>query len=136
MSRRRPPLLLRLAVVVGAFTFLLGLVGVVLMMLRDDASASAAGPGLGERVRVVDARGNGARRVGVRARWQEGEVHHLEAARPLSSAAGVYLLPPGLVGREIVIEVLDDAGEVQASRTAVPRRAQEIRVEVGTTPER
>jgi len=134
MSRSRPPLLLRLAVVVGAFTLLLGLVGVVLLVLQGDDSASAAGPGLGERVRVVGA--EEALGLTVQARWEEGDVLHRELARELSHAAHVYLLPPGLVGRDVVIEVLDDAGDVLASHRHVPRRAEEIRVEVQAAPER
>lgn len=134
MSRSRPPLLLRLAVVVGGFTFLLGLVGVVMMMLHGEDDASAAGPGLGERVRLVGA--GDVPGIVVQARWQEGDVLHRESARTLSDAAHVYLLPPGLVGRDVLIEVLDDAGDVLASRRAVPRRGEELRLEVGTAPER
>ena len=135
MSREHPPLLLRLAVVVGGFTLLLGLVGVVLIVLRGDDVASAAGPGLGEHVRVVGAE-EGAQ-LTVSARWEEGPILHNEAARPLASESHVFLLPPGLAGRTVVLVVHDaETSRSLATREVRLQRGEEIRVEVEPVGER
>ena len=144
MSREQPPLLLRLAVVVGAFTLLLGAVGIVMVALRSDDYASAAGPGLQERVRVVGAADDAL--FVVHVRWEAGSIQHREAALGLSvpghggagSRAGhLFKLPPDLAGHDVVIEVLDArTSQILASREVLLRKGEEVRIEVGSTTER
>lgn len=132
MTRERPPLLLRFAVVVGAISLLLGVAGIVFLVLRTDEDASAAGSGPGERVRVVGAAADATLAVDVR--WEEGPILHTEAAHPIGGLAGSFLLPPGLVGRPVVVEVRD-AGTTPPRRLVrreiVPREGGEIELEVG-----
>ena len=135
MSRAHPPLLLRLAVVVGAFTLLLGTVGVVFMVLRDEDYASAAGPGLGERVRVVGVPADA--KLTVHARWEEGPILHAETAHPLASEGHVFLLPPRLTGRKVGIEVRDaGSSRLLASRAVLIQPGEEIELEVEQTADR
>ena len=116
MSAQRPPLLLRLAVVVGAFTLLLGIAGVFLVVLRGDDDASAAGPGLREHVRVVGAAADAS--LDVEVHWEEGANLHVEAARRLASPGHVFLLPPELTGRAV-----DDRGPRVTDRAPPRARA-------------
>ena len=135
MKPARPPLLLRLAVVVGAFTTLLGAVGVVFMILRSDETASASGSGLGELVRVVGVEDGDSLTVNVH--WEEGPILHKETARRIAAGAALYLLPPDLVGRNVVIEVLDaETSHTLAGREVVLRKGEEIRIEIDRAAER
>jgi hypothetical protein len=133
MSRDHPPLLLRLAVVVGGFTLLLGIAGVVLVVLDGDDDASAAGPGLREHVRVVGAAADASLEVEVH--WEEGANLHVEAARRLASAGHVFLLPPELTGRAIEIEVRESqTARLLAHERVVLRQGQEVRIAVAPDP--
>lgn len=135
MSRSHPPLLLRLAVVVGAASLLLGLVGVVWLVLRGDEIESSAGPGLGERVRIVGIADDVVPAVDVR--WEDDRIVHVEPARPLASAADAFLLPPGLAGRSVVVQVRDArTSRLLVNREIVPVRGEEIRIEVEPAAER
>ena len=130
-----PPFLLRLSVVVGSLSLLLGLVGVGWLVLRDDDSASAAGEGLGERLRVVGLADDIVPEVTVR--WEEDGIVYVEPARPLASVADSFLLPPGLAGRSIVLEVRDpETSRSLASQVIVPIHGVEIQIEIVKTAER
>lgn len=130
-----PPFLLRLSVVVGSISLLLGLVGVGWLIVNGDDSASAAGAGLGEYLRVVGLGEDVVPEVTVQ--WAEGDIVHVEPARPLASAAGSFLLPPGLAGRRVLIEVRDLHTSLSlASQELVPIRGTEIQIEIAETTER
>jgi len=105
MTRERPPLLLRLSVVVGALSLFLGLVGVGLLLVRGDVEGATAGPGLGASVRVLGAPDDA--RLAVVLAWSENGVEFREEGRRTEESAHRFVLPPLPEGRMVTMEVLD-----------------------------
>ena len=131
MTRERPPFVLRLAVVVGAATLLLGLVGVVLIILRGDDPASAAGRGLEAYVRVTGFEADATLAVGVQ--WENDGMLHREGAHAVEDDPGLFLLPRLPDDQAVTIEVLDTGAETPgrlAARELVVRPGDEVVIDL------
>lgn len=124
MNPDRPPLLLRVAVVIGGAALLFGLVGLFLMLAENDAPTW--GPGLRARVQVHGAPRNAE--VAVEARWHEGDVFVTVPALRLGGKSSTFLLSDDVLDRRVELHAwtAGDGPSLSAKREVVVRRGDAI----------
>lgn len=106
MTRGTPPVLLRLAVIVGGVTLVFGIVGLVLLVVVGGEDDPVGGPGLGPLLRIRGVPLDG--RLTVDVIWEEDEAAVRQSARPTRDAT-TWILPPLPADRPITIEVKNTA---------------------------
>ena len=134
-SANGSPIWLRLAVVVGGCSLVLGLVGIVMLVVRDDSTRPAWGPGLGARLllRGVDDAEPTDLRVDVSWPEEDGQIVVRQTALPRSKSPGSFLLPPGAVDRAVTLEVFDarvDPPRLLGRHEVTVKRGEEVALDV------
>lgn len=101
------PFWLRVSVVVGGVSLLLGVIGAVAMVVRGDVEMSDLGPGYRPALTLTGLPDDAWADVTVSVRWWEAtlEAQVRQDAEPVAGVPGSYGLPPDAVGREVELEI-------------------------------
>ncbi len=134
MPDDRPPFILRLAVVVGGVSLLLGIVAAVSLVVQGEEPGPVAGPGMWARVRIEGAPPGVPLEVAVT--WNEADATITQRARRLEGGSDVWILPPCPEGVLVTILVRNPSTsppDVLGSERVEVRPGMETRVDVTAT---
>ena len=139
MSDDRPPLWLRLCVVIGGTSLVLGLAGVVYLFVHGETPDPVAGAGFAPRVRLVGVAPTGEGTLRVVASWRDekADAWIRQPGDVVPTDPLLFLLPPASAGRNIHLDVFGEREGVElllATREMEVTTDHELTFDLGAEP--